>query len=510
MNFKSTPLAGAANRFIATLTYAYDFARTQWFSLFPFGRKQRPSALEWLALAALYGIGLFAWRYFLNGGDIPLELHDWAEVSAPRYAFLKSAVTNGDLPLHMPGFWALRNVTDRFITIADTNLSPQIILLRWFEVGEFVLANALILYTLGFGGLILLRRRFNLSIISFAILYGLLLFNGHITSHVAVGHANWLAFLLLPYLAYLILWLFDNPRRWPWISLFTLWMLVVAMNGAFHLYVTTLIFMLLLLISYRDQRGTILLGIGFSLGASAIRLLPPILEVTRFDTEFLSGYTTVAELIASFVWLREPTSSQALSRSLINPLGWWEKDFYFGAVGFIFMVVFGPIAWARKHFSIRAYTPLLFPIIVVFMLSIGRIYRVVEIVGFPLLDSQRVATRLIVLPTILTVVLAVLTFEKMMRIKAGRNIWLLVVAGLGLLAHDLWQHLKLWRVANMPGLFPAKDLDLSVNVVANHPDPLYEAALGFGAAITVITLVILVFLARMKPADANQSQPQVG
>ena len=41
-------------------------------------------------------------------------------------------------------------------------------------------------------------------------------------------------------------------------------------------------------------------------------LLPPALEISKFDTQFISGYTTLAELVASFVWLREPTSTQAL------------------------------------------------------------------------------------------------------------------------------------------------------------------------------------------------------
>ena len=510
MNSKSQPHPGASRKVIQILTGAYDLAETQFSSLFPSRRQGPPNVLEVLGLAALYGLGLFMWRYFLNGGSIPFELHDWAQVTAPRFAFLKDAITRGALPLHMPGSWALNIETDRYISIVDANLSPQTIMLRWMEIGEFILANALILYTLGFVGLLLLRRKLSLSFISVAILFWLLFFNGHITSHVAVGHANWLTYLLLPYLAYLILWLFDNPPRWPWIAFFAVWMLVVALNGAFHLYVGTLLFMVLLLMSYGAQRRTVLLGIIFSLVVGMVRLLPPILEIAKFDTEFLSGYTTVAELIASFVWLREPTSSQAFASSLINPLGWWEKDFYLGVVGFAFVIVFGPVAWIRRHPSVRAYLPLLFPIGVLLILSIGRVYGLVGHLNIPLLNSQRVATRLIALPVTFTVVLSVLAFEAMLRDKSDRITRLLTIAGLILLTHDLWQHFRLWRVAHMPGLFPPRPLDLSLNVVANHPDPPYTIALGMGALLTLISLVLVIALALRKPEHSSGLHPRVG
>ena len=250
-----------------------------------------------------------------------------------------------------------------------------------------------------------------------------------------------------------------------------------------------------------------LLGVVFSLAINMVRLLPPVLELPKFDTGFLSGYTTVAELVASFVLLREPTSAQAFASSLINPLGWWEKDFYFGVVGFAFVVSFGPVAWIKRHTSVRPYLPLLLPIVVLLILSIGRIYGVIGHLNIPLLDSQRVATRLIVLPVTLTVVLSVLAFEEILRSRSTHITRLLTVAGLALLAHDLWQHFRLWRVAHMPGLFPPRPLDLSLNVVAIHPDPPYELAVGLGAAITLITLLALILLAVRRPGKVVESLP---
>jgi hypothetical protein len=79
-----------------------------------------------------------------------------------------------------------------------------------------------------------------------------------------------------------------------------------------------------------------------------------------------------------------------------------------------------------------------------------------------------------------------------------------LLSGVLLLASDIWQHAKLWRVAKMGDLFPNKALDLSVNVVANRVDPPYIAALAVGLAISLAALCVLVFLAvREKPQRAR-------
>ena len=131
----------------------------------------------------LWAGGVFLWGKFLNWGDIPFDWLDWAEINAPRTAFLKDAVTKGVLPLHMPDSSALRGVTDRFMSIPDALLSPQILLLRFMDVGTFFLVDTLLLYTIGMFGLLWFRRRYSLSLASFSALFLLFNFNGHILAH---------------------------------------------------------------------------------------------------------------------------------------------------------------------------------------------------------------------------------------------------------------------------------------------------------------------------------------
>ena len=251
--------------FLARTSSALQRA-VDWFagaiSRHPSTRLEAGLAAVWLV--GLFGFGAWLWVYFLNGGAIQLDLHDWGEVTSPRYAFLKDAVTRGLLPLHMPGAWALRNVTDRFIAVADTNLSPQILLLRWLSLGDFFVANTVGLYALGCAGLVLVFRRFRLSLIVLTALFFLLLFNGHVTAHLAVGHANWTAFFLLPFFGLLVFEALDTTPGWRWTLGVALLLFVIFLQGAYHLFVMALLFLGLLGVASRRLLRPALLAMGSS------------------------------------------------------------------------------------------------------------------------------------------------------------------------------------------------------------------------------------------------------
>ncbi len=125
--------------------------------------------LSWFWLGTLFLLGIVLWGAFLNFGDIPFDFHDWAEVNVPRLAFLKDAVTRGLFPFHMQDASALRGVTDRYLALPDVLLTPQVLLMKWLSVGDFVLVHTWLLYALGFWGLFRLRKRLNLSLFAFTL-----------------------------------------------------------------------------------------------------------------------------------------------------------------------------------------------------------------------------------------------------------------------------------------------------------------------------------------------------
>lgn len=93
----------------------------------------------------------------------------------------------GVFPLHMAGTQTLHDLTDRFLTLPDVITTPQTLFLLFVNIPTFVLIDILIQYLIGFPGLLWVRRRFNLSLFAFSVLFFLFNFNGFILSHYSPG-----------------------------------------------------------------------------------------------------------------------------------------------------------------------------------------------------------------------------------------------------------------------------------------------------------------------------------
>jgi hypothetical protein len=110
--------------------------------------------VTWVWIAVLLLAGIFFWGKFLNWGKIPFDYHDWAEINAARIEFVRNALRSGQIPLHMAEIGHLRNLTDRYMSIPDAILAPQMVLLLFLRTGLFVYINTLILYVFGLIGLL--------------------------------------------------------------------------------------------------------------------------------------------------------------------------------------------------------------------------------------------------------------------------------------------------------------------------------------------------------------------
>lgn len=462
----------------------------------------------WMLLVT--GAGGILWAYILNWGRIDFLYSDWAEGMGHRLAFLQDAVRTVQLPLNMPDPSALRNITDRYFAIPDTIASPQVVFLRLIDPGPFVVVNTLLLYVLGAWGLWRLARKYRWSPIVYLFVFMIFNFNGHITDHIVVGHIHWAGYFLLPWFVLLILDALDRQPGWAWIFKIDLLLLVLFLQGAFHLFVMALIFLGLLALARRELFAP-LIKAGFFAGlVCAVRILPPALEAGRFDSAFLSGFDSGYQLIGSMVDLRLAVQSEIFRNTPLNPLGWWELDHYIGLVGLLFVVGFGITHWVREQDQAPAYRALILPVLAMTVLSIGVIYQPINRLGVPLLSSQRVSTRFFVFALIMLTVLAGIHLQRL--IDAGRlsNWARLGIAGaLVILVNDLWQHEKLWRVAHLPDMFNARDVNLSHAYVANHPDLPYTIALVVGMLISVLALGFLGWMA-YRERRAAESGPAHG
>lgn len=470
----------------------HKYCRSFFLELFHHTQEASQSGLFWSEACLLFAAGLLLWTWFFNGGNIPFDFHDWSEITAPRLAFLKDAVIRGVLPLHMPEPRALLLATDRFLSVPDVILSPQVLLLRFLDIGKFSLVHILLLYSAGFAGLLQLARRFRLSPAAFAMLFLLFNFNGSIVAHLSIGHLTWGGYFLFPWFVLLVYRLLEGDSSWAWVCKVAGLLFVILLQGSFHQFVWCLIFLAALGLS---DRASLLAVIKASVAAGlfgAVRLLPPLLLAGSIDKTFQGGFSSIFMIWEGLTHLRFPGEEiPALYSGRM--IGWWEFDYYIGLAGVVFVVVFLLIRPAGKDCANKAnFRRLVIPELVLILFSIGNILELFNIAPGQILDSERVPSRMVSLVLVFLLVQAVVGFQcRLDRCSDSHRPELAGALAIFLTAHDLWQHFKVWRVTSAYTQFVPERAPLHLGLVANHPDRIYFLFLERGLVLSLLGFALL-------------------
>jgi hypothetical protein len=469
-------------------------------ALFTFEKESRVPWFSRLCLAGLFLSGAGVWGYFLAWGTVSLDFHDWAEINVPRLTFLGRAIAAGELPLHMANTAPLHGMTDRFLALPDVITSPQTLLLRFVSVPAFVLIDVLIHFTAGMVGLIALRHRYRWSLFTFAVVFLLFMFNGHILSHYTVGHVTWAAYFLLP-LVFLCLFRFlDGDNSWRLVAWFALLMFYIVLAGGQH-HLTWVLLWIVFMVPFCWRRVTWLIAAASAaVLLSAVRLLPPALELRSFQnagilTDVL-GYPSVLHLISSMVQLRREqvsTSSAMPGNFWFFDHNYWEFNFYVGVVGLAIVAIFGVYRWLWS--PAPRYPELIVPAFAMVALSLGSVYRLVRLSGIQIFEGERITSRMFSVPAVLLILMAGLQLNEW--IRGGQlTRWqrLIACSLVGLLAIDISSSVRLLRLTESKRLFHASPIADAASSLAHRADRAYSTMLLVGLAITVVTAIALVTL----------------
>jgi hypothetical protein len=441
-----------------------------------------------ILLAVLFAGGILHWGYFLNWFNNPFQLGDWHVVDAPFLVFLTNAIRSGRLPLQ--GDSPLFD-QGRYLAYPNGSISPQILLLKFFDPATYVLINLWLFFTIGFIGLLLICRRYQLSLVSFTALFLLFNFNGHITAHYAVGHMEWVGYFLLPFFVLLVLHMVEGGKTgWGWVFGIALTLLALNLQGAVHFPLWCMAFLLLLAIFRPRYWMPLIKAIVASVLLSMIRMLPPAIEYYKGGgVHFIFGFLSISHMVDSFVVLHPPYVLNTPS----GQLGGWEVDYYLGLIGFLFIIYFGVI---RNWVNEKQYRILYFPMLVMAFFSLGDTYRPIFNSPIPFMDSQRVPTRFILIPVVFLIILASIQLQNWIDARHEEG-WMeraAVLIGLAFIGYDLFEHSRTWRVSTFSTKVLQKFSDIVRVPLVNRPDPIYMTSIIAGLAVTVITLIILVFL----------------
>jgi hypothetical protein len=461
----------------------------------------RPLTVVWLA--GLYLFGLLVFGYFLNFGSFDMVYQDWAEVTGPRLQFLQSAIQNGQLPFTISDSSTFHLETNRYLAVGDVFASPQYLLLGVLSLPAFCVVNLWLLYSLGFLGLIFIFRKLHLSALSFTFLFLLFNFNGGILAHYYVGHTTFGGYFLFTWFALLVFRLLEGDHSWKWSTLTALLLLAIWLQGSFHQFVWLIILLCGIAIFVPKTFWTVLrTGIVIAF-VCAFRLLPCIIESSSLKFAFLNGYPSIYSIWVNLVNLPDPNSSPFFFNGVLGTsLGEWELTQFIGLVGTIFMLFFG-VALGLFHRK-APYRNLLGPVGLLFLLSLGLVYKWFSNIPIPLFQGERVSSRIFSVVLVFGLILASERFQRWIENSPDKPISLLSgLIGLGAVSFDLGQNYFIWRVAfHDPNSIRQFD-PANWYVVSNSIDITYSRLVWFGLAITFLSIMGLIWICHIEKSKAK-------
>jgi hypothetical protein len=477
-------------------------------ALFQSSPGQRWLLVAWLV--GLYAIGIAGFGEFLAWGNHTTEFADWAAITAPRLEFLKNAMVSGQLPLHIADPSPLHGWTQRFIAVSDTFYSPQMILLslNQMTIQRFVLVNVWLMYTLGFAGLLALRRRLRLSAFSFTILFLLFNFNGHILAHLGVGHATWTGYFLFSWFVWLILRLLDGDRSWAWTLMLAGLLLMIWLQGSFHQFVWLLIMLALVGVCIPRVFWMAIRGGLFTLLACAFRILPATLMYGHFSFSYVGGYADLFTLWQSLAAIENPQDTHFYPLDHITGItpAAWEITVYIGLTGALFLLFFG--IYRGMAARTAPYLKLAFPLGIMTLFSLGSVFTLVLKLPVPLIQGENVAARMFSVVLVFLLVIAAERFQRWLENSSGQPLVMAAsLLGLAYTISDLWENFQVWRMANLVHFFGWAHDNPNLALVNNQSgDTELIGMMVGGLALSLVTLLGLAWLVWREHRKQNPSQ----
>ena len=455
-----------------------------------------PGWIREAALAALFGVGALHWLYvfgFLTPGfaGMSFTVADWPK-EVRYYVALQQAVVDGRIP-----WYVSKSIqeTRKFLANPEVPWSPDVLLLRFLGIEVFLVLKVLLWYAVGFAGLILIRRRYALSLPAFTVLFLLFAMNGHIVAHLAIGHSMWTGYFLLPFVFLHLVDMFDGATPAAPAKL-ALVLFLMLLQGSLHVFVACVLLVALTVVFRHRAWKPLLLALLWTAALGACRLVPAaVVLFGKMEQAFISGYASAADLLAAFVSIRPITYPR--QGGLFGTLNWWEFDVYLGALGLTWLLWFG-VVLRFKGPEARRFAALDGPLAILALLSLDDLYAPINRLGIPLLSGERVSSRLLIVPIVFLLIIAAVRTQRVLESSSRRPLASALLAAAALLiAAGLAVHSREWSLPVLERKWPppphARDLGIAIldsrDREATARDTAYLWSVRAGVAVSVVALV---------------------
>lgn len=397
-------------------------------------------------LAGCYGLGVAHWLYMFSNPHGPGWANctgaDWM-LASNYYDILRAAVHDRQWPWLMD----FSHYSNRFLGLPETPLSPQYALALLVPNAPFNVFNLLFLFTCCFAGLVLIQREYGLSPLPFLFLFLLYNFNGYIVSRVSAGHFMWFGYFFMPFMHWSVLRMAHGVCGARVRILFAFAFLVLLLQGSFHFFVWWTLYLGLLALLHPKLIRPIAEVLVLAFGLGLFRFLPGVVSLWNTSLHFTTGYPGLGGLLDGLTEIRKIEWIDTSRR--FRDLGWWEFDCYIGLAAFLLLGFFGVVRACSGNAE-GGRRALDFASLAMALLCFGDILGALGMLPVPLFSSQRVASRLIIVPLTTCMVLAALRMEQELRARPkDLPLRLLLAFFLAATMYDLFEHTSTWKVTRM-------------------------------------------------------------
>jgi hypothetical protein len=256
--------------------------------------------------------------------------------------------------------------------------------------------------------------------------------------------------------------------------------------------------------------------IGLSGLLMAFRIVPGVVAFWGVPGHpVLPGYRDVWEVVEAFAVLRDAKEPARIIPA--GPIFWWEYDLYIGQVGLALVLWFGiGSRWRERPPADEVPSRAPFaawdgPMLVLAFLSIGPYWTWLAGLPIPLVSSERVPSRFLLLPALLLMLIAVIRLNDWLR-QGPRSAFLtaLLLGALAELTRGLVEHSLAWHMTDysdtVRGLVFQRR---QVVEIVQRPDPVYLASLFLGLSISAGTAAAWWWWGSREPeeTDPNTAVP---
>ncbi len=455
-------------------------------------RQYRGLAIAWLV--GLYIIGIIGFGLFFNWGNFDFLYQDWALITAPRLQFLRTAIREGQLPLHISDSETLHLATTRYLAVADVFISPQFLMLWKLPLPLFCLVDVWLLYSVGFAGLLVLRRKLRYSLVIFTALFLMFNFTGSLLGHFSAGHFNWTGYFFLPWIVWLIFRLLEGDHSWLWTTLVAIVLFSIWLQGDYHQFLYLLILLAGIGVFVPRTFWTVVRTGLATVMVCAFRILPCILAFDKYKQTFVNGYPSLLSIWDNLVNVPDPVSTPFyVNGNLGVALGEWELTVFIGLLGGLFLVYFGFYRGLLHRDA--PYKALLAPLGILLLFSLGPVFTLVQKLPIPLVQGERATSRFFCIVLVFGLILGAERLQRWLEDGTQKPITLAAsLLGLGLISFDLWQDARIWQITNRGKDFWIYFDRFKWYVKNDYADKIYIWFVFIGLAITLVSLVILGIL----------------